>query len=108
MKRAHPVKFFSRLRIFTFERMPIRQHALVKNSDNQNAALHTPIKDYVSPLLESMQPWTDPIARSAESRIPRERLDTVFQCVEIAFGLRLAPGLQRVRADIQQIGLRAA
>ena len=50
----------SRVVILLFFEMPPKIHSLVQDADNQDIALRSEhIKDYVMPILETIQVWYD-------------------------------------------------
>ena len=80
------------------------QHALMKDTANQNAAEFPPVKHNMLALLHAPQPLANFITRAAEHRIITKELATIFKLAEIAVGLDFTPGTKGIQADVEQIG----
>jgi hypothetical protein len=83
-----------------------RQHALMKNSADEDATISGPIKDDVLPLLDAPKPRMDRTAWTTQLRHLRNTNETFNETVEINLGLPAAPHVGRVIDDICEIKFR--
>ena len=92
---------------FVVDSLIFRQHALMKDTGNQNASGVRPVEHHVLALLDPTQPRANFIAWAAERRVVGNELATIFKLVDIAVGLGFAPDAGGINADVEQIGFGA-
>jgi hypothetical protein len=80
------------------------QHALMKDTANQNAVEFLSVKHNMLALLHAPQPVANFITRATERGIITKELATIFKLPDIAVGLDFAPGTKGIKADVEQIG----
>ena len=95
-------------RLVVIDCVSFRQHPLVQDTRNKNAAHLTPEKHDVFALLDSAQAGANVIARAAGRRVVGQPLAACFEVIDITKSLLFAPRTQRVGADFHQIGIGKA
>ena len=79
------------------------KHALVQNARNQNAVLLLAVEDNVGAMFQTAQAGPNVVGFPAQFGMAGQGLTTRFQFGQIASGLGLAPGLQTVGSNFQQV-----
>jgi len=91
--------------VLVIDCMPVRQHGLMQDTGNQNAAGHLAIKNDMFAALESPQPRSNLVAVPPQCRIISQHLATNFHLFEVQNRLSFAPFAKGVIADAPQVGL---
>jgi hypothetical protein len=87
------------IRVLVVDGMSFRQHSLMQDARDQNAAALLPIEQNVLAMLMTTQPRTNVVTESAQRRIVGEHLTTLLQPAEVISGLGLAPFAKGVIGD---------
>jgi hypothetical protein len=83
------------------DRVSFGQHAFMQDAGNENASGLTSEKDDVLALFHAAQADANVVTGASRRRVVGQPLATAFKLVNVADGLREAPGAQRILADAQ-------
>ena len=93
---------FSRV-VIVIDGVSFRQHPLMENSRNENAARLAPEKHDMLALFDTAQAWADVIAGTPGRRVVSQPLAARFKVVDVTQGLVRTPLAQGVRADVHEV-----
>ena len=90
------------------DHVSFRQHAFMQNAGHENPSRLASEEYDVLALFHAAQAGANVVARAAGRWIVGQPLATGFKLVNVADGLRRAPGTQRISADAHQVGFSSA
>jgi hypothetical protein len=91
-----------RLVVFVFDGMPIGQHALMQNTNNQDAAgFAEPVEDNMLAMFYPTQPWSNFITRPTERGIVDKHSAKGRELAQVTASL-ITPCAAGITADAQQ------
>jgi hypothetical protein len=92
-----------RVQPFIVDRVSFGQHLLVEYTQDQNASGLLAVKQDMPPIFHTPQPGANIIAGMARGRVAGEHATTGFQAVDVTDRLILAPPLESIGSDFQEV-----
>src|ERR1039458_7050500 len=85
------------------EPLPLREHALMQDSTDEDSIGICPIDDHMFSLLDAPVSSPDSIASAPDMRSPNQQFEAIVKVIEVTLCLAQAPPVHRVFGNLDQV-----